>query len=263
MLKYIVSLIAILLAITANAEPVTAESFLVTDLEGNVISQKYPNRTQSIASITKLMTAIVVLDKHQDLDEEILLNWKNARKYHTQLPRNMQSLTRRELLELAIVKSDNFAAYTLCENYPEGVTACVADMNQTADNLKMYNSRFTDPTGLEETNVSTAKDLIKLVMQADNYPELQAATKPEVSIKFKKKWWEFKNTNPLVGKSKANVIISKTGYIRRSGGCIVMEIETNYGTRIIALLGSKNTRTRIPEAEQIVLKVSGHDIAVE
>jgi len=250
------------LALNINAEPITAQSFMVTDDQGNTIFEKYPDKAQPIASITKLMTAIVVLDADQEMDQVLPLNWKNARKYHTHLPHNLKSLTRRELLELAMTKSDNFAAYTLCENYPGGVQACVKDMNQAADELKMTNTRFTDPTGLEETNVSTARDLIKLVMQADNYPELQAATKPQVNIKFKKKWWEFKNTNPLVGKD-AKIIISKTGYIHQSGGCVVMEIETNYGTRIIALLGSKNTHTRIPEAEQIVLTVSGHGLEVE
>jgi D-alanyl-D-alanine endopeptidase (penicillin-binding protein 7) len=219
---------------------------MVTDNKGSVILEKNADRTQSIASITKLMTAIVVLNANQDLDEELVLNFKNAEKYHTKLPRTLKTLSRGELLQLAIVKSDNFAAYTLCENYPGGLSRCIHEMNHEALEFGMYSTHFEDPTGLDAGNMSNARDLV-----ANQHPEItDASGKANVSIKVKKKWWQFKNTNPLI-KDSNNIIVSKTGYIHQSGGCIVMLVDTNLGQRVIVLLGSKNTRTRIPEAKLI------------
>ncbi len=114
-------LLTLIFTLTAEAKPITAKSFLVTDNRGQVISEKNADRTQPIASITKLMTAIVVLNARQDLAEELPLNFKHSKVYHTRLPRTLKTLSRGELLQLAIVKSDNFAAYTLCENFPGGV----------------------------------------------------------------------------------------------------------------------------------------------
>ena len=99
--------------------------------------------------------------------------------------------------------------------------------------------------------MSNARDLVKLVLVANQHPEItDASGKSIVSIKIKKKWWQFKNTNPLI-KDSDNIIVSKTGYIHESGGCIVMLVDTNLGQRVIVLLGSKNTHTRIPEAKLI------------
>lgn len=239
---------------------VTAKSFIVADNRGQIISEKNADRTQPIASITKLMTAIVVLNAHQDLTEELPLNFKHSKIYHTRLPRTLKTLSRGELLQLAIIKSDNFAAYTLCANYPGGIDRCVAEMNHQALEFGMYSTHFTDPTGLDEGNQSNARDLVKLVLVASHHPEItDASGKPSVSIKVKKRWWEFGNTNPLVRKSD-NIVVSKTGFINASGGCLVMLLDTELGQRVIILLGSKNTRTRIPEAKEISLVVSSDDL---
>ena len=255
-------LLTLLFALTAESKPITAKSFIVTDNKGQVISEKNADRTQPIASITKLMTAIVILNAHQDLTEQLKLNFTNAYKYHTRLPRTLKTLSRGELLELAIVKSDNFAAYTLCENYPGGVDRCVAEMNHQALEFGMFSTHFADPTGLDEGNQSNARDLVKLVLVASHHPEItDASGKPSVNILVRKRWWEFGNTNPLVRRSD-NILVSKTGYIHQSGGCLVMLADTELGQRVIVLLGSKNTRTRIPEAEQISLVVSGSDVDV-
>ena len=253
--------IALLLSTIVTAKPITAKSFLVTDNKGTVILEKNADRTQSIASITKLMTAIVVLNAHQDLSEELKLDFKNATTYHTHLPRTLKTLSRGELLQLAIVKSDNFAAYTLCENYPGGVDRCVAEMNHEALEFSMYSTHFTDPTGLDEGNQSNARDLVKLVLVASQHAEItEASGKPLVSIWVKKRWWDFWNTNSLVRRDSDRVIVSKTGYINESGGCVVMLLDTELGQRVIVLLGSKNTRTRIPELEQISVTVTGRDL---
>jgi D-alanyl-D-alanine endopeptidase (penicillin-binding protein 7) len=116
----------------------------------------------------------------------------------------------------------------------------------------MYSSNFTDPTGLLNTNVSTAEDLIKLVMTAKNYPTIVNASNTS-SIQWqinKKKFAIFHNTNTLVGKG-IDFMVSKTGWIRDSGGCIVMMLNGDQGVRTVVLLGSKNTKTRIPEAYMV------------
>ena len=228
-MKYFVSLFLLVFALAATAVPIipvqnniTAKSFLVADEQGTIILAKNADRVQPIASITKLMTALVVLDSNQNLDEELELNFKFSSQYHTKLPRNLKTLTRRELLELAIVKSDNFAAYTLCLYHWGGVSRCVAEMNHMATKLSMTNTRFADPTGLDPANVSNARDLVKLVMAASEHREItEASGKPQVSIQVKRRWWQFGNTNPLVRRGD-NIKVSKTGYISASGGCIVM-----------------------------------------
>lgn len=212
--------------------PVTATAWLVTDEQGSILNGQNMHQQRSIASITKLMTAIVVLDANQNLDEFI------------------KPYTRRELLYLALVRSDNHAAELLCKHYPEGRRACIKAMNDKARFLGMIDSKFSDPTGLGVMNFSTPYDLVKLVQAAEFYPMIVEASKMGyVKIQKKKKTLVFKNTNPLA--DTKNFIVSKTGYIREAGGCIVMMVETSLGRRIVILLNSKNTRTRVPEAIQL------------
>ena len=244
------SLLALLLVSSTVFADVTAKSYLVTDTQGQVINERDADQQRPIASITKLMTVMVVLDAKQPLDEDIKLNYKLARKYHTHLPRSIKTLTRHELIDLAMVKSDNFAAYTLCLNYPGGVDNCVYAMNNKAITIGMEHIAYTDPTGIEETNVSTARDLIKLIIAARSYLEIVGATRSSVDLQSKKHWWQFWNTNPLV-RTTDDIVVSKTGYIHQSGGCVVMLMHTQFGERIIALLGSKNTHTRFPEAQTL------------
>ena len=214
----------------------TAHSWLVADGNGKIINGEKVEDIRSIASISKLVTVMVVLDAHQDLDEYI------------------KPYTRRELIQLALVKSDNNAAKSLCEHYPGGYTACVYAMNTKMYRLGLNNTKFIEPTGLSVFNVSTATELVKLVQTASTYPEIISASQTsQVKIKIKKQWFVFNNTNPIIGK-RHDFIVSKTGYIRASGGCIVMMLDTNLGRRIVVVLGSKNTQTRIPEAEFIAKK---------
>jgi len=231
--KNIIFSILLFLCWPVLAKDITAVSWLVANGEGDIIQSENIYQERSIASITKLMTVMVVLDADQDLDQFI------------------KPYTRRELIQLAIVHSDNRASEILCQNYPGGRTECVKAMNTKSKKLGMINSRFVDPTGLGVMNVSTAYDLIKLVKAAQYYPEIREASgMSEVKIKIKKKWLIFRNTNPIIGK-RHDFIVSKTGWIRASGGCIVMMLDTDVGRRIVVVLGSKNTHTRIPEAEFI------------
>lgn len=232
-MKKFLFLILVLLSLPVLAKDITAVSWLVANGEGDIIQSENIYQERSIASITKLMTVMVVLDADQDLDQFI------------------KPYTRRELIQLAIVHSDNRASEILCQNYPGGRNECVKAMNSKSKKLGMINSKFVDPTGLGVMNVSTAYDLIKLVKAAQLYPEIREASRmSEVKIKLKKKWLVFRNTNPIIGK-RHDFIVSKTGWIRASGGCIVMMLDTDVGRRIVVVLGSKNTHTRIPEAEFI------------
>ena len=226
-------LLLLLLPSLAFAQKITATSWLVADGSGTLIQSENSDQQRSIASITKLMTVMVVLDAHQDLTEFI------------------KPYTRSELIQLAMVKSDNKAAQLLCNNYPGGKDNCVRAMNTKAQQLGLTKTKYIEPTGLSVMNVSTAEELVKIVMAAQNYPEIVSASKTsQVKIKLKKKWFVFNNTNPIIGK-RHDFIVSKTGYIRASGGCIVMMLDTDIGRRIVVVLGSKNTHTRIPEAEFI------------
>lgn len=219
----------------------TAKSWLVADKDGNVLNGINTSEQRSIASITKLMTVMVVLDANQNLNEIIASNMYGF------------PMTRRDLIGLAIIKSDNKAAKILCEKYTLGYNACIAAMNNKAHTLGMTNTRFIEPTGLFNDNVSTAEDLIKLVLAASKYSIInEDSNKDKLALKNKNRFAEYVNTNKLVGKGY-EFLVSKTGWITRSGGCIVMMISTPLGQRVVVLLGSKDTKTRIPEAKLIAL----------
>jgi D-alanyl-D-alanine endopeptidase (penicillin-binding protein 7) len=218
----------------AVAKPmsITATSWLVADESGRVLQGKNIEEQRSIASITKLMTVMVVLDQQQPLDEKI------------------GNTTRQELIQLTLIKSDNNAAMKLCENYPTGKLGCIHAMNDKAAMLGLTSTHYIEPTGLSVMNVSTAQELVTIVRVASTYPEIvQASNTHQAKVKKKKSWYVFHNTNPLV--ATHDFIISKTGYIRASGGCIVMMLDTKIGRRIVVLLNSKNVKTRIPEADYI------------
>jgi len=239
--KLIKIFIGLLISTSVYADPsLTAQAWLVADSNGKVLEGSNVTEVRSIASITKLMTTMVVLDSGQSLTEVIPKKLYN------------KQLTRETLIDLAIVKSDNNAAKMLCDYYPGGYKSCVEAMNAKAVSLQMNNSAFTDPTGRYHTNVSTAEDLIKLVFAASKYPLIVQASNMD-AVRWsvgKKKTAEFRNTNSLVGNGY-KFLVSKTGFINKAGGCIVMMIDTANGIRTVVLLGSKNTKTRIPEAKML------------
>ncbi len=215
---------------------VTAHSWLVTDGNGKIIEGQSIDESRSIASITKLMTAMVIIDAGQD-------------------PKQMLGkFTREQHIQLALVKSNNESAIILCNNYPGGKSSCIRDMNLKAMAINMPNTKFVEASGLSPMNISTARDLLELTLAARYYPEIvQASKTPQVKIQIKKKWIFFNNTNPIIGK-RHDFIVSKTGTTNAAGGCIVMMVDTDIGRRIVVVLGSKNGKTRIPEAEFIALR---------
>ena len=226
-----------------DTDDLTAKSWLVTDADDRVLGSKNTSDIRSIASITKVFTVLTVMGAKQDLGQYIVYS-KNMR------------LTRQELIELAMVKSDNHAADLLCKNYIGGYGNCIGDMNANATKWGLRHTTLVDATGLLPGNVSTAEDLLKLLHIAEqNYLIVDAATKTKVEIKIKKKWLIFKQTNPLVG-HKHEFVVTKTGTTNAAGGCIILTVKTEKGLRRVVVLGSKNGRTRIPEAEFIFNNVN-------
>lgn len=258
-LKLAAFLTTILFSQTIYSADVTAKSWLVADESGQIIDSRNPDDIRPIASITKLLTAMVVLDAGQSQSEMIPLSHRLSDAF----PRD-KSLTRKEVLYLSLVKSDNRAAQTLCEQYTGGFDACIAAMNNKLMSLGMTNSRVVEPTGLDARNVSTSSDLVKLVLAAKHYPDIvDASQTPSVDIRTpvrqkvkhgKKRRWivvdrvlAFHNTNPLVRRGSETVQVSKTGFTSVAGGCIALLMNN----RVVIVLGSRNTRTRIPEARQL------------
>ena len=230
------SLVLIVLLFVSNAFAVniTAQSWLETDDKGNLIEGSNITEVRSIASITKLMTVMAVIDSNPNMQEKI-------GKY-----------TREQLIQMALVKSDNNAAKALCDNFPGGRFECIKYMNSKAIYLGMLRTKFVEPTGLSPMNISTALDLLRLVFESSHYPEIVKASQTAVlTIKTGKQVQTFNNTNPIVGK-RHSFIVSKTGTTNAAGGCVVMMLDTEVGRRIVIVLGSKNGRARIPEAEYIV-----------
>ena len=230
-------LISLLLSfgISASATAITAQSWILADADGTTIDSKNQTEQRSIGSITKLATAMVVLDAGQNLNEYL------------------GPYTRQQLIQMALIRSDNKAAIALCKHYRGGAVACINAMNVKAHDLEMYDTKFAEASGLSVMNISTATDLIKLVRAAQYYREIVSASQTSsLRIHNKKRTLTVNNTNPLVTKFSAQFLVSKTGFINRAGGCIVMMVDTPVGRRIVVLLGSKNTRTRIPEAQSIL-----------
>jgi D-alanyl-D-alanine endopeptidase (penicillin-binding protein 7) len=226
---------------------IKAKSWLIADAQGNILEQENIEIQQPIASITKLMTAMVVLDANENLEQPLKKKFRGL------------TVNREQLIYLAVVKSDNVAAKMLCENYHRGYQLCINDMNHKAQVLDMDNTRFADSSGLDNRNVSTPKDLIKLLLAAEKYPLIISASNRAVGelVKKKKKKsvkWRYTNTNPLV--TKYNVLVSKTGYVRASGGCLVMSAVVKGQKRLFVVLNSTTTRTRIVDMETLILSVA-------
>jgi D-alanyl-D-alanine endopeptidase (penicillin-binding protein 7) len=242
--KFLFFALAAIVSLSSDAAGISAKSWLIADGDGNILEEENINIQQPIASITKLMTAMVVLDANENLK--------------TPLAKKLRGLTvtREQLLNLAIIKSDNQAAKMLCELYHRGYQQCISDMNHKAKILGMLDTEFRDSSGLDNRNVSTPQDLIKLLLAAERYKEIVYASNQAVGELVRKKKnkfvkFRYNNTNPLV--SKYNVIVSKTGYVRASGGCLVMSVYIRNQKRLFVVLNSNTTRTRIHDMEQLIL----------
>ncbi len=208
-----------------------------------------------IASITKLMTAMVILDAHLPLDEPITITAEDRDLYkrsHTRMRKGML-LTRGELLQLALMASENSAAAALARTYPGGTQVMLSMMNAKAHELGMDATRFDDPTGLHCSNVSTAQDLVKMVQAARGYEDIQRITTSRsytVNVSARRSL-HYVNTNPLVRNASWDIGLSKTGYISEAGRCLVMQANISNRPVVIVLLDSWGKHTRVGDANRI------------
>ena len=232
------------------------KAIVVNQKTGEVIYQKKADAKASIASLTKLMTAMVVLDSGMDLNKKITLTKADidrVKRTTSRLPIGAK-LSRYELLKAALISSDNRAAFALSRSYPSGRKGFINAMNVKAIQLGMQNSQFRDPTGLDKRNISTAKDLLKLVRAAYQYSVIkELTTTPSESIKIgnKRNSIGFNNTNPLVRKGVWDIGLSKTGFIREAGRCLVLQTVIDGEPIIIVLLNSYGKLTRFADVKRI------------
>jgi serine-type D-Ala-D-Ala endopeptidase (penicillin-binding protein 7) len=232
-----------------------SSSALVQDAEtGEIVYGKNAEAVVPIASITKLMTAMVILDRGLDLDEKITLSREDAvqMKGSRSRLRTGLSLTRGELLLLALMSSENRAAAALGQSFPGGLEAFVDAMNEKAATLDMQESRFVEPTGLSPANVSTASDLAKMVRAAHDYPLIREySTKSRATVRASGRALQYGNTNGLVRSSYWEIGLSKTGYISEAGRCLVMQVRLADKDLIVVLLDSWGKQSRIGDANRL------------
>lgn len=234
----------------------SAKALVINQLTGEVLFAKNTNLPTPIASVTKLMTAMVMLDAHLPMDDLLYISDEDVDylKHTTSRLSVGTMLTRGELLQLALMASENRAASALGRNYPGGPNAFVKAMNQKARLLGMNATRFVDATGLDSNNVSTAEDLVKMVDAAYHYPEIrQVSTLPsqEITLYGRQNPLNFVNTNALVRGGKWDIGLSKTGFINEAGRCLVMQAHISGQPVIIVLLDSVGKLTRIGDANRI------------
>ncbi|SEL50729.1 D-alanyl-D-alanine endopeptidase [Nitrosovibrio tenuis] len=245
----------------ASAQPgglnLRSQAALILDAEhGRILFHKNADAIMPIASITKLMTAIVVLDANLPLTDQIFIEdgdvdiLKNTRSRL----RVGSSLSRRDMLRLALMSSENRAAAALGRTYPGGIGAFVEAMNRKAFELGMGNSYFVDSTGLNSANVSTARDLAKLVDAAEDYDiirEFSTTAKHAVIFGDEDRSLQFVNSNNLVSSSNWDIGVSKTGFLSEAGRCLVMQAKITGKPVIIVLLDSWGKNTRLGDANRI------------
>jgi len=207
-----------------------------------------------IASITKLMTALVVMDAAQSLDEALTVTEEDRSLGKGSFSRLTPGtrLTRGTLMHLALMASENRAAHALGRNYPGGVQACVAAMNTKAHELGMASAHFVEPTGLSEENVASPEDLSKLVMAAAKVPAIRDySTDGDFEVNVGRRMLRFRNTDSLVSRPDWNIVVQKTGYISEAGRCLVMQTVIQDRTLVIVLLNSYGKRTRVADARRV------------
>jgi D-alanyl-D-alanine endopeptidase (penicillin-binding protein 7) len=232
-----------------------SSSVLVLDAtRSSVIYSRRSNVAVPIASITKLMTSLVVLDAHQSLDENIRVTADDRSQGKGAFSRLAigTTLTRGELMRLALMSSENRAAHALGRNYPGGLAACVKAMNAKARQLGMKSARFIDPAGLSANNVASADDLAKLVAAAARNPTIsEYSTGKDYTVRVGRQQMPFHNTNPLVRSAAWNIVVQKTGYLAEAGRCLVMQTVIDGRSVVIVLLNSFGKYTRTADARRI------------
>jgi serine-type D-Ala-D-Ala endopeptidase (penicillin-binding protein 7) len=232
-----------------------SSAVIVQDAEtGEVVINKNSDVAVPIASITKLVTAMVILDRGLDLEQRIVVSREDVDRRKGTRSRLTPGavLTRDDLLLLALMASENRAASALARTYPGGIPAFVKAMNEKAADLNMSDSSFVDPTGLSPANVASPRDLAKLVRAAHAYPLIRDySTRNRATVNAFNRPLRFVNTNNLVRNSHWDIELSKTGYISEAGRCLVMHVRLASKDLIVVLLDSWGKQSRIGDANRI------------
>jgi serine-type D-Ala-D-Ala endopeptidase (penicillin-binding protein 7) len=232
-----------------------SSSVLIVDQsDSSVLYARHPDVAAPIASITKLMTALVVLEAKQPLDEPIEITDADRDFPKAAFSRLTvgATLTRGDLMHLALMASENRAAHALGNNYPGGMPAMVSAMNAKAAELGMANSHFVDSTGLSSQNVASPEDLTKLVIAASKNSTIRAySTDKNYAVRVHRHLIEYRNTDNLVANPAWNIIVQKTGYIAEAGKCLVMAAVIEGRSVVIVLLDSLGKYTRVADAKRI------------
>ncbi len=240
---------------TQDALDLKSSVALVIDQDTDeVLFSKNASAVLPIASITKLMTALVVTEARLPLDEVLTVTSEDAavRAGSSRQLRAGARLTRGEMLHLALMASENRAAYLLGRTYPGGLSSFVDAMNAKAQLLGMHDTRYVEPTGLSSDNRSSAEDLARLVNAASKHPLLrELSTSPEAVVPVGSQQVQFRNTNGLVRNPEWDIGLQKTGYIAAAGRCVVMQTQMAGRNLIMVLLDSAGRYSRLGDAERL------------
>jgi D-alanyl-D-alanine carboxypeptidase/D-alanyl-D-alanine endopeptidase (penicillin-binding protein 7) len=264
MLKKIVAVLLSSFTVASFAAvPLGSQSVLVVeDATGKVLLEKNANAQVPIASLTKLMTAMVVLDAHPDMDEKIAIDRADVdmlKHSASRVPVGAE-LSRGDVLQLALMSSDNRAAASLARTYPGGPAAFRLAVRQKIRTLGLTQTVIEEPTGLSPNNMSTATDLVKMATAASAYPDIRRITtdtKDIINIKGRKV--EYHNTNRLVGAKGWDVALSKTGYTEEAGRCLIMRFKSGGKNNTLVLLNAKANSARQMDAVNIRRFIAGPD----
>ncbi|KWR92193.1 D-alanyl-D-alanine endopeptidase [Cupriavidus sp. IDO] len=240
---------------TADALALRSSVALVMDQSTNeVLFQKNPTAVLPIASITKLMTALVVMDSQLPMDEVLTISEddRDTEKHSSSRLRFGTQLTRQELLLLALMSSENRAASALGRSYPGGLPAFVQAMNRKARELGMNDSHFVDSSGLSSSNVSSAMDLVRMVNAAYRNPTIREfSTQTEHEVNVLGRTQHYVSTNRLVRGGNWDIGLQKTGFISEAGQCLVMQAKVNGRNVVMVFLDSVGKLSRFADATRV------------
>jgi D-alanyl-D-alanine endopeptidase (penicillin-binding protein 7) len=229
-------------------------AFALDEASSKVLFEKNSDAPMPIASITKLMTGLVVVEAGQDMNEvlEVTSDDVDRLKYSSSRLPVGAKLTRADMLHIALMSSENRAASALGRNYPGGVPAFAAAMNAKAQSLGMTDTHFVEPTGLSSENVASARDLAKLVMAAHEHPLLaQYSTNSNYEVDTGRRTLHYVNSNRLIGNDDWEIELQKTGYISEAGRCLVMQVKIDEHRVVMVFLDSKGRHTRFADAGRL------------
>ena len=259
--KILAAVVMTISSAAALAVPFGSQSVLVVeDDTGKVLFEKNASTVAPIASLTKLMTAMVVLDAHQDMNEPIEIEKEDVDmlKHSTSRVPVGATIPRRDVLQLALMSSDNRAAAALARTYPGGIDAFRAAVKRKITALGMTQTVIEEPTGLSPNNRSTAADLVKMATAASNYAEItRITTSSKDLINIKGREVEYHNTNRLVGAKGWDIGLSKTGYTQEAGRCLIMGVKAAGKNATMVLLNAGASSVRILDALNIRRHVLG------